>query len=123
MNPLLQDVWLIIIGVLLFGLPGYAARAGLARLGGGSRYLRTQDGATGVALESLGLSLALWPILLLYSTLLGLRFNAGLIWGILALSGLIAMGDGLLRWRARRGPRCRPFHWSRSACRRRWCRG
>ncbi len=102
MNPLLQDVWLVIIGVLLFGLPGYAARVLLARLAGGSRFLRTQDGATGAALESLGLSLALWPILLLYSTLLGIHFSAGLIWGILAVSGLIGVGDGLLQWRARR---------------------
>src|SRR4051794_9239629 len=84
----------------MFGLPGYAARAVLARLAGGSRGLLTQDGAAGVALESVGLSLACWPILAFYlSRILSIPFNTTTIWIILALSAGIALADGALRWR------------------------
>src|SRR5262245_55046050 len=90
----------------MFGLPGYAARALLARLAGGERFLLTQDGAAGVALESVGLSLALWPILAFYLSRLGIPFNATTIWTVLSLSLLIAAVDWALKWR--RGRQVQP---------------
>ena len=58
---------LLAVGLGLFLLPGLAARGLLAAaLPPGAR-LGAPDGALGALLDGLGLSLALWPLLLLYA--------------------------------------------------------
>lgn len=87
---------LIGIGAGLFLLPGLALRSILAI--GASPHdpgLGAPDRALGILLDGLGLSLALWPLLLLYGTLLGLPFTPLTVALILAGSALILLGLGI----------------------------
>ena len=105
--------WLLLLalggGLLL--LPGLALR-GLLALWAGPRdpQLGAPDGVLGALLDGLGLSLALWPLLLLYASLLHIPFGPGTAGAVLAGAALILGALGLRGWRAGRWPQL-PARW------------
>src|SRR5947209_507187 len=78
----LQTSLSILLAVLVLVLPGTALYLALSRA--------TREGGnvalTEAALFGIGLSVAFWPLLLLYTSLLGLRFTPPLVWAALVLS-------------------------------------
>ncbi len=76
------DFWSILPGGLLLFLPGYA----LSRLVPGEDMKPFQR-----ALVSVGLSLALMPLLLLWTTVAGLSWGGPTAWALILLSGLISL--------------------------------
>jgi hypothetical protein len=99
---------LLAVGLGLFLAPGLALRGLLAAaLPRGAR-LGAPDGALGALLDGLGLSLALWPLLLLYAHVVHLPFNALTAGVILGVSGAALVGLALAR---RRAGALRPRAW------------
>ena len=96
---------LLAVGLGLFLGPGLALRGLLAAaLPRGAR-LGAPDGALGALLDGLGLSLALWPLLLLYAHVVHLPFNTLTAGVVLAVSGAALGGS---RWHSGGPGRCGP---------------
>ncbi|HMA35737.1 MAG TPA: DUF6541 family protein [Chloroflexia bacterium] len=97
---------LVLLGTGLLLVPGLAV-GGLLAAGAGRRdpALGAPDGALGRLLDALGLSLALWPLILLYGTLLQIPFSPWTIGIILSLGAGIALGLWLRGGRGRAGLR------------------
>ena len=100
--------WLLFLalggGLLL--LPGLALRGLLARWAGRhDPRLGAPDGALGALLDGLGLSLALWPLLLLYASLAHIPFGTWTAGVVLAGAALILGVLGVRGWRAGGRPR------------------
>src|SRR6476661_3979541 len=97
--------WLLLLalGCGLLLLPGLALR-GLLALWAGPRdpQLGAPDGALGALLDGLGLSLALWPLLLLYAHVARLPFTALTAWVVLGVSGAALAGVALAQRRVGR---------------------
>jgi hypothetical protein len=81
--------------LLLLGLPGLALGLGLLA-GGRAPEVWREDGALRSALV-VALSVAFWPLLLLWSSALGVSLAGGRVWGVVAALGL-ATAWGLARW-------------------------
>lgn len=96
--------WLLLLlaGASLLLLPGLAVRALLAS---GARRddasLGAPDGGLGFLLDSLGLSLALWPIILLYASLAHIPITRLTTTGVLGLAAVILLVLAWRAWRAR----------------------
>ncbi len=91
---------LLALGGALLWLPGGALRAALgAWAGARDPALGAPDGALGALLDSLGLSLAFWPLLLLYAALVHIPITPRTVAAVL---GLAAVGLAALLWRAAR---------------------
>ncbi len=72
----------LLIALLMLALPGMAVIMALRR------WLDRQPmGFVSALLPGFGLSIALWPLLLLYISLVGLSFTPWLVWAVLVLSG------------------------------------
>src|SRR6186713_3144460 len=73
----------LVIALLMLALPGVAVIMALRRW-----VDRRPTGLLSALLPGLALSIALWPILLLYLSLVGLSFVPWLIWTLLALAAI-----------------------------------
>lgn len=105
---ILPAVLLIIFPMLVFVLPGLAL---LALVGGGQHWGFNQR-----VIVACGLSIALYPLLLLYARLLNVRFGSGLAWATLALAAAVLAWDvaragGLARLREWRAGLVLPEDW------------
>ncbi|MBN1148874.1 MAG: hypothetical protein JXA78_16550 [Anaerolineales bacterium] len=101
-----QDMWLVLPLVLLLWAPGRLL-LGLVESGPWMKDGRALDWGERAAL-SLGLSLALLPVLMLWTTSLGLRWSRA---GVLLCSALLAAALAWVSWRKRRRARgaCLPL--------------
>jgi hypothetical protein len=90
----IPHLWLIFPFAALLILPGWLL---LEMSGQGSHF----DAGEQVAL-SVGLSLALLPLILLWSSVVGLRWNAAMLLGALGLMGVMAAWRMKARWQAAR---------------------
>src|SRR5438477_12570857 len=81
----------VALAALVLVLPGAALYMGIARAFGSGG----DAGLPAALLPSIGLSVAFWPLLLLYISLLGLRLTPVLVWIILGLSLAAVVGLSL----------------------------
>jgi hypothetical protein len=77
----------LVIAALILLAPGVALYLGLLQLG----RERTGPRRTHALIFGLGLSVAVWPLLLLYLSSIGLRFTALLLWAVVILSTAYAV--------------------------------
>ncbi|MGI8586974.1 MAG: DUF6541 family protein [Chloroflexia bacterium] len=90
------------IGLALMLLPGLALRAGFAAWAGrADSALGAPDRLLGALLDSLGLSLAFWPIFLLYTGVLHVPLTAITVGVVLLLLAPAALGAGYWAFRGR----------------------
>jgi uncharacterized protein DUF6541 len=100
LSDLLAWLPLIALGIGLLLLPGLAARV-LLGLWAGRRdpTLGAPDGLLGVLLDGLGLSLALWPLWLLYARLAGIPVTRLTTSLVLLAAALVLIGGLAWQWR------------------------
>jgi hypothetical protein len=111
LSDLLAWLPLIALGIGLVLLPGLAARV-LLGLWAGRRdpTLGAPDGLLGVLLDGLGLSLALWPLWLLYARLTGIPVTRLTTSLVLLVAALVLIGG--LAWQWRRAGRAPGRFWN-----------
>src|SRR6185295_4196337 len=106
MEPLSISTWVgVALAALVLVLPGAALYMAVARAAGSD----ADASLPAALLPGIGLSVAFWPLLLLYVSLLGLRLTPPFVWAILGLSLVVILalsrdqGSGIgdrVRWKA-----------------------